>query len=193
MVARGNTDTAPPFCLSEQNMEVRQRAEASCKKNPKDLNLSFLPSAAATLPNFTASQEMGLHPQVCWACFILSEGTRISELWASFTFFFSFLGHDILIWACRAHHLDKLLSFSPSCTQEHTCMRKIKGVQDLKYGSEHPFNAATGAASRKRFSGDLQHGLFCYMGWGEKSAKKADHNLSLFMIYLLYSSSWRRI
>lgn len=69
-------------------------------------------------------------------------------------------------------------------------MRKIKGAQDLKYGSEHPCNAATGAASKKHFTGDLQHGFFCYMRWGEKSAKKADHNLSLFMIYF---SIWRRI
>lgn len=167
-------------------MEVWQRAETSCKKIPR-LNLSFLPSAAPALLNFTASQEIILHPQACWACSILSEGTRNPELCGLFNLFFS-LGHNILTWACRVHHPDKLLSFSPSCAQEHTCVRKIKGAQDLKYGSEHPFNTAIETARKKHFTRDLQHGFFCYMRWGEKSAKKADHNLSLFVIY---SSSWK--
>lgn len=115
MMGSGNTDTVALSSLSEQNMEVKQRSEASetrhlKKPNPKTLNLSFfffLIAQGEQHHHFlTASRETGLHPQVCWALPHIIWGTESPwVMQVFFSFFFFSLGHNLIFLSEFAEHV----------------------------------------------------------------------------------------
>lgn len=110
MMGSGNTDIAAPFSLSEQNMEVKQRAEASETshlKIPQKTSISlFFPQQHQ---HFLISLLPGRWVSIPWyaeQCTILSERRRAPELRELFSFFFSFsLGHNLIFWSELAEHI----------------------------------------------------------------------------------------